>query len=89
MAKTARLEVRALDREKERVEAAAAVSGQSTSYFILQAALREADSVLGSAEVITVPNVEFDALTDWLDEPATPIPALERAFSRPPQFRRA
>ena len=73
---------------EERISRAAQVRDVSISAFVLGAATREADRVLGRADQTLIPAAQFDALVAALDE-GEPAPRLEQAARRPRLYRRA
>ncbi len=60
----------------------------SVSAFVLAAASREADRVLGRSDQTLIPAGQFDALVAALDQ-GDPAPRLERAARSPRVYRRA
>jgi len=75
--------------QKQRLEAAAEVGNESISQFVLGAATREADRILGEGQVQVLPAEQFDALLAALDEPATEMPNLAEAARKKRRYRRA
>ena len=73
---------------EERIARAAAAQDLSVSAFVLGAAAREADRVLGRADATLMPAAQFDAFVAALEEPDA-APALERAARRPRRYERA
>ena len=86
--RTRRIEMRADPASEERISRAAQVRDLSVSAFILAAATREADRVLGRADQTLIPAAQFDALVAALDQ-GDPAPRLERAARSPRVYRRA
>ncbi|MDA8071264.1 MAG: DUF1778 domain-containing protein [Actinomycetota bacterium] len=89
MAKTARIEVRTDPEHETLLKLAAALSNQTLTGFILEAAERRAEQVVAEANTTVVPSRFFDELLDALDQPAQPnLPTrmaaqeLERLVSR-------
>ncbi|MDX6681624.1 MAG: hypothetical protein QOG94_1663 [Solirubrobacteraceae bacterium] len=70
------------------IAAAAAAAALSVSAFVLGAAVREADRVLGRADQTLMPAAQFDALVGSLDAPE-PAPRLAAAARSPKRYRRA
>jgi uncharacterized protein (DUF1778 family) len=68
-ATTARFEFRIQSEAKQRIEQAAALSGETASDFARQAAIARADEILQRQERTMVPPDFFDALLRELDEP--------------------
>ena len=85
--KEARLNLRVTSREKRLLERAAEVSHATASQFILQAALRSAEDVLGAETRFVLEPAQWREFTAMLDRPAHVIPALSRAASKPRLFR--
>ena len=79
--KTDRIETRVSPVERERIDRAAELAGNSVSRFIVDAALIRADEVIAAYEVTEVPSDYFDALLDAIDTPSS-APQLARAASR-------
>lgn len=80
--------MRADEASEELIARAAELGGQSVSAFVLGAATREADRVLGRADRTLMPAAQFDALVAALDEP-DPAPRLQRVVAGPRRVRRA
>jgi uncharacterized protein (DUF1778 family) len=76
---TSRFEFRIHEDAKRRIEAAAALTNESTSDFARTAALARADEILDRQERTLVPPDYFDALLRALDEPPTANDRLARA----------
>jgi uncharacterized protein (DUF1778 family) len=86
--RTQRIEMRADPVSEERIARAAEAEQLSISAFVLGAATREADRVLGRADMTVMPAAQFDALIDALDT-ADPAPRLARAAAQRRRYRRA
>jgi uncharacterized protein (DUF1778 family) len=82
-----RIEIHADPASDERISRAARARGLSVSAFVLAAATREADRVLGPADQTLIPGSQFDALVAALDQ-GDPAPRLERAGHSPRLYRR-
>ena len=67
---------------------AAAAAAVSVSAFVLGAAVREADRVLGRSDRTLMPDEQFDVLVGSLDAP-DPAPRLAAAARSPRRYRRA
>ncbi len=80
--KTDRIEARLAPEMAEKIKRAAALSGTSTSAFVVDAAADRAERLLRSQRETVVPAEFFDRLLESLDEPAKPVPALQKAFAR-------
>jgi uncharacterized protein (DUF1778 family) len=85
--RTRRIEMRADPASEERISRAARARDLSISAFVLAAASREADRVLGRADQTLIPAGQFDALVAALDQ-GDPAPRLERAARSPRVYRR-
>jgi uncharacterized protein (DUF1778 family) len=83
MARTARIELRAEPEREEQIRAAARITNQSISSFVLDAATERARDVLATASTTVVPSNFFDEIYRSLDHPPEPNPALQRAARRP------
>jgi uncharacterized protein (DUF1778 family) len=80
--------MRADPASEERISLAARVRDLSVSAFVLSAATREADRVLGRADQTLIPAGQFDALVAALDQ-GDSAPRLEQAARSPRLYRRA
>lgn len=83
-----RIEMRADPASEERISRAARARDLSVSAFVLAAATREADRVLGRADQTLIPAGQFDALVAALDQ-GDPAPRLEQAARSLRVYRRA
>ena len=81
-ARTDRIEARIAPDAAEKIRQAAALSGASTSAFMVDAALDRAERLLRRQHETVVSTEYFEKLLAWLDEPGEPNAALERAFKR-------
>jgi uncharacterized protein (DUF1778 family) len=86
--RTRRIEMRADPASEERISRAARARDLSVSAFVLAAASREADRVLGRSDQTLIPAGQFDALVAALDQ-GDPAPRLESAARKPRVYRRA
>jgi uncharacterized protein (DUF1778 family) len=86
--RTRRIEMRADPASEERISLAAQARDVSVSAFVLAAATREADRVLGRSDQTLIPAGQFDALVASLDQ-GDPAPRLEQAARNPRRYRRA
>lgn len=80
--KDTRFNIRATDVEKTLVEQAAAATHTTSSRFMLQAALREAEDVLANQTTHALPPDKWAEFVKLLDRPARPISALRKAASK-------
>jgi uncharacterized protein (DUF1778 family) len=87
--KAERLNIRATVEEKQLIEQAAETARMTTSQFVLQAAVRSAEKLLGDAERTRylLSDREWDEFAAALDRPAREIPSLKRALSKRSPFR--
>jgi len=86
--KMERITIRATKEEKALVEHAARVHRVTPTQFVLQAALRSAEEVLGDQTRLTLPASEWDEFVALLDRPPREIRALREAASKPSPFGR-
>jgi uncharacterized protein (DUF1778 family) len=82
-----RIEMRADAISEERIARAAQARDLSISAFVLGAATREADRVLGRTDQTLMPAAQFDALVAALDQGDAAL-QLEGAARGPRRFRR-
>jgi uncharacterized protein (DUF1778 family) len=81
--KDERIDLRVPLDQKQLIERAAALAGQSISTFVLGTTLRQAREVISSSEMIDLSNRERDLLLAALDNTsAKPNAALRRAAER-------
>ena len=78
--------MRADPASEKRIAAAARARALSVSAFVLGAATREADRVLGRADQTLMPAEQFDRLVESLDAPDV-APRLERAAQTGRRYR--
>ena len=77
--------LRMTDRERERIDHAAAVAGQTRTAFMLVAALAKADETILDRVNLAWPEAALRAFRATLAEPPAPAPrALDAARTRPP-----
>ena len=76
------LTIRAPSNLQKRLAKAAACRGLSLNSFILQAATREADSILEQERVLRLTEADLSLILNLLDSPPEPNGALKRAFAR-------
>ncbi len=79
--KTDRVEARLSSDERERIDRAAKLAGQSVSTFVVTAAVEKAEQVISESAVTSVPADYFDQLLASLDK-AERMPRLARAAKR-------
>lgn len=85
--KTDRVEARLAPGQRERIDQAAAIEGQSVSSFIVAAAAEKAEQVIAARTTTIVPSEYFDLLLSAIDH-ADRAPQLQRAAKRARQHRR-
>lgn len=76
--RTARIELPAEPERERRIRYAAELCRQSVTAFVLDAATRRAEEVIGASTATIVPARFFDALYAALDQSPKPNPALAR-----------
>jgi uncharacterized protein (DUF1778 family) len=82
MARTARtISLHVSRAAKRTLELAAAHSGRTLSGFVIEVALREAESIVGRKEVITLTPDEWERFQTMLLDPPAPNKRLKRAFA--------
>lgn len=81
-----RFSIRAKHDEKALVDRAARAAGMTTSQFVIQAALRSAEEVLGNQTRFVLPPNQQAAFLAALDRPARAISELKAAALKPGQF---
>lgn len=86
-AKDERAAVRMSARQRQTIDAAANVSGQSLTDFMVQASMERALDVLADQRVFHVSAERWDELMDMTVAPAEPNPGLVDLFSRPSVFK--
>lgn len=79
--KTDRIEARLSPDERALIDRAAAISGTSSSAFLVRAAVERADEVLAASMETVVPADYFDRLLSALDEPDA-LPRLSEAVMK-------
>jgi uncharacterized protein (DUF1778 family) len=79
--KTDRIEARLSPEERSLIDRAAAITGASTSAFMVSAAVDRADEILAVSMVTVAPADYFDRLLVALDEPED-VPRLTQAVTR-------
>lgn len=81
-----RFNIRVRQDEKALIERAARIEGLTTSQFLVRAALRSAEQVLGDRRDFVLPAADWDAFVEALDRPARVIPELRAAALKPRPF---
>ena len=87
--KQARLAVRLSEDHKERVERAAAMTGQTINSFVSSVVVKHADEVLEKEEVRLLSNAARDRFLALLDGDHEPNEALKAAAEEYKKWRRA
>lgn len=80
--RTDRIEARVEPERAERIRYAAALAHTSVSSFVVDAAFKKAEEVIGEERETVVPSDFFDSLLEVLDEPPEVVPALKRGVDR-------
>jgi uncharacterized protein (DUF1778 family) len=76
--RTGRINMRVSERQERLLRAAADLTGETITGFVLSAAAERAEAVLERAERIDVNAEAFKRFVAALDEPAKDMPALRR-----------
>ncbi|MGE4428228.1 MAG: DUF1778 domain-containing protein [Solirubrobacteraceae bacterium] len=76
--RSARINMRVSERQERVLRAAAELSGQTLTGFVVSASTDRAEKFLERANRIEVAAEEFDRFVTALDAPAEPMPVLER-----------
>lgn len=77
--KSERIEARIEPARIERIRYASQLVEESMSSFVVQAAIERAERIIDERTFTTVDDKYFDKLVASLDEPAKPIPSLQKA----------
>jgi len=80
--RTAPINLRALDSQRNLIDRAAALLGKNRSDFMLETACREAENVLLDQRLFLLDQVNFDAFNQALDAPVKDNPALRKLMTR-------
>ena len=80
--RTAPINLRALDSQRNLIDKAAALSGKSRSDFMLEIACREAENILLDQNLFMLNENDFDAFMNSLDAPVKDNPALRKLLSQ-------
>jgi uncharacterized protein (DUF1778 family) len=76
-----RISLRLSRQSKRKLERAAAYSDKTLTDFVIGTALREADTIVRSREVITLTADEWERFQDLVLNPPPPNRRLKRAFA--------
>lgn len=80
--KPGRLSIRCDAETRQLLDKAAAYTHVTVSEFVLAQARVSAEQIIQAHESVTLTPADFQAFLAALDTPASPNPALERAFQR-------
>jgi len=80
--RTAPINLRALNSQRNLIDHAAAVLGKNRSDFMLEAACREAENVLLDQRLFMLNQVDFEAFDQALEAPVKDNPALRKLIER-------
>lgn len=81
-AKTARIEVRSTEQQKQLLEQAAAVYGESLTGFVLSAAIERAIEIIRDATITEVSLRDMERFAEILDQPSEPNEHLTAAAAK-------
>ena len=80
--RTAPINLRALNSQRNLIDQAAAALGKNRSDFMLEAACREAENVLLDQRLFMLNQVDFEAFNQALEAPVKDNPALSKLMER-------
>lgn len=80
--RTAPINLRALDSQRNLIDRAAALLGKNRSDFMLEVACREAENVLLDQRLFMLNPANFDAFNQALDAPIKDNPALGKLMAQ-------
>jgi len=80
--RTAPINLRALNSQRNLIDHAAAALGKNRSDFMLEAACREAENVLLDQRLFMLNQVDFEAFNQALEAPVKDNPALSKLMER-------
>ena len=80
--RTAPINLRALNSQRNLIDHAAAALGKNRSDFMLEAACREAENVLLNQRLFMLNQVDFEAFNQALEAPVKDNPALRKLIER-------
>lgn len=80
--RTAPINLRALDAQRNLIDRAAALLGKNRSDFMLETACREAENVLLDQRLFLLNQENFDAFNEALNAPVKDNPALHKLMTR-------
>ena len=82
------INIRALDKQRNLIDRAAAIQNKSRSEFMLDAACREAENTLLDQRLFFLAKKEFKAFEDALSNPITENQAMLDMLSRKSQWEK-
>jgi uncharacterized protein (DUF1778 family) len=85
-AKTAFLNIRISEQQKDLISQAAALSKRSLSEFVIENAYDAATQVLADKTQFILSPEKWEEFCDALDAPPKSIPALKELFNKPSSF---
>jgi len=80
--RTAPINLRALDSQRNLIDRAAALLGKNRSDFMLEAACREAENVMLDQRLFHLDKANFDAFNRALEAPVKDNPALRKLMTQ-------
>lgn len=80
--RTAPINLRALDSQRNLIDRAAALLGKNRSDFMLETACREAENVMLDQRLFNLNNVDFDTFNQTLEAPVKDNPALRKLMAK-------
>ena len=80
--RTAPINLRALESQRNLIDQAATLSGKNRSDFMLEAACREAENILLDQRLLMVNEETFNTFTTLIDAPVKGNPALRKLMNR-------
>ena len=80
--RTAPINLRALDSQRNLIDRAAALLGKNRSDFMLETACREAENVMLDQRLFNLNNVDFDTFNQALEAPVKDNPALRKLMAK-------
>jgi len=84
--KNERLDLRVKDSQKNYLIYAATLRDMKLSAFVLDSAMKEAEEVVNQNVHFKLPEKQWKAFCQALDQPAREIPALKKLFAKPSIF---
>jgi uncharacterized protein (DUF1778 family) len=84
--KTGRIDLRTTELQRALLEAASEAEGASLSEFILRAATRAAEETLAERQMSLLPQPDWEAFMERLNEPPRDLPDLRKFLERPTVF---